>query len=418
MRQYFNRRMVSILFLGFSSGLPLALITSTLQAWYTVSGVSIVAIGWLTLVGQPYAYKFLWAPLLDRWQPLRIGRRRSWILLMQFALGATFAAMSFLHPAKTPALLAILAFLVALFSSTQDTAIDAYRTELLSEHERGLGVSANTVAYRIAMMASGALALIIASKTNWQVMYLLMSGCFFGLMLTTWRAPNPVEIHTHHLTLREAMIAPLQSFFQKKHACAILIFIVIYKLCDAMALSLNTTFLIRGVGFSLMQVGAISKTAGILALLIGSVLGGALMARMSLYRALWIFGFLQMTSNLLYAWLAHVGNNLIVMSIAIFGENFCSALGTIAFIVFLMNLCDRRYTATQYALFAAVSSLGRIFIGPLSAIIVKQMGWIDFYILSAIIGLPSLGILFYLRSIFSGGDEEASLLPPVSMGSR
>lgn len=392
-----NKRILTILFLGFSSGLPLALISSTLQAWYTVSGVSIVAIGWLTLVGQPYAYKFLWAPFLDRWMPINLGRRRSWIFLMQLALGISFTLMAFLHPQKTPLLLAIAALLVAVFSSTQDTAFDAYRTELLTDNERGLGTSVFIVAYRIAMMVSGALALILAAKIGWRATYLIMAGCFFGLMIVTKTSPNPVESAAQPTSLREAMIAPMRSFLTRKNAILILIFIVIYKLCDAMALSLNTTFLIRGVGFSLIQIGAISKTMGILALFLGSIVGGILMRYMSVYRSLMIFGFLQMSSNLLYAWIAVVGKNLIVMSIAIFGENFCSALATVAFLVFLMNLCDRRYTATQYALFSAVAALGRIFIGPVSAELVKHFGWVDFYIFSAVIGLPSLGVLWYMK---------------------
>lgn len=390
------RRLLTILLLGFSSGLPLGLITSTLQAWYTISGVSLVTIGWLSLVGQPYAYKFLWAPLLDRWMPLNLGRRRSWILLMQLGLAITFAVMAFMNPAKTPVFLALLALCVALFSSTQDTAIDAYRTELLSESERGLGVSANTIAYRVAMIVSSAMALIIAALVSWRAMYLMMSGCFLLLMLVTKIAPNPIENQHSPKSLREAMIAPMHSFFSQKNAVLILLFIVLYKLCDAMALSLNTAFLIRGVGFSLVQIGAISKTVGLVAALLGSVAGGLLMPYLGLYRSLWYFGILQMASNLLYAWLAFVGKNITVMSVAIFGENFCGGLATVAFIVFLMNLCDRRYTATHYALFSAVASLGRIFIGPISAVLVQHIGWIDFYILSAMVGLPALMILFLL----------------------
>ncbi|PIZ04149.1 MAG: hypothetical protein COY58_05700 [Gammaproteobacteria bacterium CG_4_10_14_0_8_um_filter_38_16] len=405
MRQYLNRRLIAILFLGFSSGLPLALISSTLQAWYTVTGVSIVTIGWLTLVGQPYAYKFLWAPFLDRWMPIKMGRRRSWIFIMQLALALSFAFMAFLHPEKTPLLLAVIALCVALFSSTQDTAFDAYRTELLPDQEKALGTSVYIIAYRIAMMVSGAFALIFAAKVGWRAMYLMMSGCFVGLLLITKIAPNPIEAQHQPHTLKQAMIEPMRSFFTRKNAVLILVFIVIYKLCDAMALSLNTTFLIRGVGFSLVQIGAISKVAGILALFLGSVLGGFLIPYFGVYRSLWIFGILQMSSNLLYAWIAVVGKNLIVMSIAIFGENFFSALGTIAFLVFLMNLCDRRYTATQYALFSAVAALGRIFIGPVSAELVQHWGWVDFYIFSAIIGLPSLIILTYLKSmVLIGGD--------------
>lgn len=392
-----TRRLISILLMGFSSGLPLGLITSTLQAWYTVSGVSLVTIGWLSLVGQPYAYKFLWAPLLDRWMPLTLGRRRSWILLMQLGLAVTFAVMAFMNPSKTPVFLAFLALCVALFSSTQDTAIDAYRTELLSDQERGLGVSANTIAYRMAMIVSSAVALIIAALISWRAMYLMMSGCFLLLMLVTKMAPNPAENQPAPQSLRMAMVAPMQSFFSQKNALLILVFIVLYKLCDAMALSLNTTFLIRGVGFSLVQIGAISKTVGLTAALLGSAIGGLLLPYLGLYRSLWYFGILQLSSNLLYAWLAFVGKNITVMSMAIFGENFCGGLATVAFVVFLMNLCDRRYTATQYALFSAVASLGRIFIGPISAVLVQHIGWIDFYILSAIVGLPALVILYFLN---------------------
>jgi PAT family beta-lactamase induction signal transducer AmpG len=304
--------------------------------------------------------------------------------------------MAFMSPAKSPLFLAFLALCVALFSSTQDTAIDAYRTELLSESERGLGVSANTIAYRVAMIVSSAMALIIAALISWRAMYLMMSGCFLLLMLVTKSAPNPIENHHPPKSLREAMVAPMHSFFSQKNAVLILLFIVLYKLCDAMALSLNTTFLIRGVGFSLMQIGAISKTVGLVAALLGSVAGGLLMPYLGLYRSLWYFGILQMSSNLLYAWLAFVGKNMTVMSVAIFGENFCGGLATVAFIVFLMNLCDRRYTATQYALFSAVASLGRIFIGPISAVLVQHIGWVDFYILSAAVGLPALMILFLL----------------------
>jgi PAT family beta-lactamase induction signal transducer AmpG len=388
-----TKRLLTILLMGFSSGLPLGLVSTTLQAWYTVSGVSLVTIGWLTLVGQPYAYKFLWAPFLDRWSPLSFGRRRGWIVLMQFAVAMTLAVIPFFHPAEQPGLIAFLALFVAVFSATQDTAIDAYRTELLPESERGLGVSFNTVAYRVAMIVSSAFALIIAALISWRAMYWMMSGCFLLLMLVTQYAPDAAS-HPHPpKTVREAMIAPMQSFFSQSNAALILIFILLYKLCDAMALSLNTTFLIRGVGFDLVQIGMISKTVGLIAGLLGSIVGGMLMPYLGLYRSLWYFGLLQMSSNLLYVWLACVGKNITVMSLAIFGENFCGALGTVAFVVFLMNLCDQRYTATQYALFSAVAALGRIFIGPISAVLVQRVGWADFYIVSTIVGLPALIIL-------------------------
>jgi PAT family beta-lactamase induction signal transducer AmpG len=400
MRRYFNRRLLSIAFMGFASGLPIALVSATLQAWYTVSGASLIAIGWLTLVGQPYAYKFLWAPLLDRFTLFKMGRRRSWIISMQGLLALGLLAMAITDPTKNPLFLAFIAICVAFFSATQDTAIDAYRTELLHEHERGLGVSINTVAYRIAMMVSSALALMLAAWLNWHVMYALMAGCFFVLMIATLISPNPTETPLSPRSMRSAITEPLTNFFQRKHAICILLFIVLYKLSDAMALSLNTTFLIRAMHFSLVEIGAISKTVGLSAALIGSVCGGLLLPYVGLYRALFCFGALQLSANLLYAWLYIVGKNLTVMSIAIFGENFCSGLGTVAFVVFLMQLCDKRYTATQYALFSAVAALGRIFIGPASAVLVDHMGWVNFYILSTIIGLPALLILMIIKTTY------------------
>lgn len=398
MRHYYNRNLLTIFLLGFSSGLPLSLIGPTLQAWYTVSGVSLAMIGWLTLIGQPYAYKFLWAPFLDHSVPFSWGRRRSWIFLMQGLLALICGVMAFMHPAQTPYLLAFLALLVAFFSATQDTAFDAYRTELLFVEERGIGTSVYTIAYRLAMIVSGAVALIVAAVISWRAMYLMMSGCFLALMFVTRRAPNPRTDNALPNSIKEALTAPLRAFFSRKHAAVILIFIVLYKLPDGMASSLNITFLIRGVGFELLQIGAISKTIGLVALLLGSVVGGLLLPFLGVFRSLWIFGLLQLSSNLLYAWLALVGKNILMMSVAIFGENFCSGLATVALVVYLMGLCDVRYTATQYALFSAVASLGRIFIGPLSAVIVQHVGWIDFYMLSAMIGLPSILLVSLLNT--------------------
>lgn len=351
MTRYNYRKIAAIFCMGFASGLPLGLVGATLQAWYTVAGASLVAIGWLTLVGQPYAYKFLWAPLLDRFVPLRIGRRRSWILCMQGLLVVSLFLMGCSDPAKTPLLLAFLALTAALFSATQDTAIDAYRAELLTLDEQGVGVSANTIAYRLAMMVSSAFALMIAAWLNWHVLYFLMALCFLILMVITLCSPNPAESVRSPVSLREAMLAPLAEFFSREKAFLILLFIVLYKLCDAMALSLNTTFLIRTMHFSLIQIGAISKTVGLSAALLGSIVGGVLLPYISLRCALILFGLLQLCSNLLYAWLYLVGKNVVVMGVAIFGENFCSGLATVAFVVFLMQLCDKRYTATQYALF-------------------------------------------------------------------
>lgn len=398
MRKYFNHRLISILFLGFSSGLPIGLITSTLQAWYTVSGVGLVTIGWLTLVGQPYAYKFLWAPFLDRFMPINLDQRRSWIFLMQIGLVLSLILMAFLNPAKTPWFLAMIAVLVALFSATQDTAIDAYRTEILPESERGAGVALNNIAYRVALLLSTAMALIFADQIGWRAMYLMMAGIFLILLLLTKTAPAVSNSQSKPASLKQAMIEPAKEFFSRDNAIILLVFIILYKLCDAMALSLNTTFLIRGVGFNLIQIAMMSKVVGIIASIAGSIFAGLLLPRLGLYKSLLYFGILQALSNLFYVWLAIVGKNLALMGFAIGGEYFFSGMGSVAFVVFLMDLCDTRYTATQYALFSALAVIGRTFIGPLSALIVKHCGWAEFYVWTTLIGFPALAILWWLNT--------------------
>ncbi|OGT50696.1 MAG: hypothetical protein A3E84_00240 [Gammaproteobacteria bacterium RIFCSPHIGHO2_12_FULL_42_13] len=391
----------TIFFLALVSGLPLALTSSTLQAWYTVSGVSLIAIGWLTLIGQPYAFKFLWAPLLDQWSPLSYDRRRSWMLISQVLLVVFLTFMAFLNPAHQPVFLAVIALLVAVCSATFDTVFDAYRTEILPEPERGVGTSIYTIAYRIAMIFSSAIALMLAAKIGWRATYLIMAASMLGLIIATIRADRaPVTTRSSltFLTVREAIVMPLCAFLARKNALIILLFIVLYKLPDALALSLNTTFLIRAMHFDLMTIGAISKTAGLIALLLGSALGGLLLSRMSVIRALLFFGILQALSNLLYVWLIYAGTNVSVMAAAVSGEYFCSGLSTVAFVVFLMSLCDQRYTATHYALFSAVASLGRIFIGPIAAVLVERVGWVDFYITSALIGIPALALLWCIHN--------------------
>lgn len=395
-KQYVTKNVGVIFLLGFSSGLPLGLIGSTLQAWFTVAGASLATIGWLSLIGQPYALKFLWAPLVDRFSMPWLGRRCGWIFLMQICLSACLFCLSFFNPHLSPGIIGGCALLIAIFSATQDTVIDAYRTELLSQKESGLGVSANTVGYRIAMIFSTAFALMLTAVFSWPVIYYLMGGTFLCMALVSLKAPR-ITNEQVPISLREAVISPTKEFLGRDHVVYLLLFIVFYKLCDAMALSLNTTFLIRGVGFTLVEIGAISKGVGLIAALLGSVLGGFLLPRLGIYRALMLFGVLQMLSNLLFVWLAVVGKVTWVMAVAVFGENFFGGLATVAFVVFLMNCCDRRYTATQYALFSAVSSLGRIFIGPIAAYLVKKFGWVDFYVLSTIAGLPALLLLSCLK---------------------
>lgn len=390
-------RILAVLLLSFSSGLPLALTGSTLQAWYTVAGVNLMTIGILTMVGQPYAFKFLWAPLMDRFSPMKIGRRRSWVFITQFCLAIGLVVMAFLNPKHMPWLLASVAFAVAFFSASQDVAIDAYRTDVLPTVERGFGASVTNLGYRVAMIVSGALSLILAAEIGWRYTYFIMAALMLLNMLVTLHSPRPTETVGAPKNFREAVVNPFQDFMTRQNAIALLLFMILYKVCDAFALSLNTTFLIRGVGFSLIDVGSITKIVGLVAALFGSVVGGLLLPRLGLYRALMIFGLLQMTSNLSFAVLAIVGKSYGMMAGSIFLDYFCGGLSSVAIVVFLMSLCNKRYTATQYALFSAVTAVGRIFVGPIAAVVVEHVGWVQFYVWSFIIGLPSLLILWWLK---------------------
>jgi len=394
----FNRRLLLILFLGFSSGFPLALSGGTLQAWFTVDGVDIVTIGFLSLVGQPYVYKFIWAPLLDRYIPPLLGRRRGWMLLTQFLLLFAIAAMALYSPKQHPVLLGSIALLVAFLSASQDIAIDAYRTELLKPEERGLGAAVYVAGYRIAMVVSGGIALVFAAKFGWRMTYFIMAtmmmvgvfSSFFGQEIEGDAARVPVS-------LRAAIIDPFQEFMSRDLAKGILLLIVLYKLGDAFAGSLTSTFLIRGLGFSLMDVGLINKGVGMVAVIAGTFIGGALLAWIGLFRALLLFGVLQAVTNLSFVFLALIGKSYIVMVAAIGLENLCGGMGTAAFLAFLMSICDQRYTASQFALFTALSAIGRVFIGPIAGVMVKHMGWAHFYFWTFIVAIPGVLLLWLLR---------------------
>ncbi|MGB6977004.1 MAG: MFS transporter [Gammaproteobacteria bacterium] len=397
--QIVQRQFQITLFLGFFSGLPIALCGSTLQAWFTVAGINIVAISMLSLVGQPYAYKFLWAPFLDRYVLPWGGRRRGWILIMQIALALIIGGMALLNPAQQSGAIVLLAVLVALCSATQDIAIDAYRIDLLKPHDRGLGAAMVTIGYRIAMWVSGGLALVMAAKLGWHFTYAFMAILMLlGTVITFW-APEPIYNPEPPKTLRASIVEPFHEFWTRneKTAVVLLLFIIFYKLTDAFALTLNTAFFIRGVGFSLVEVGVAYKTVGIFAGLLGSFVGGVIMLRLGLYRSLLYFGLLQGASNLMFLWLAWVGKSLGLFVGAVFVESFCSGLGTVALVAFLMSLCDHRYTATQFALFSAVSVLGRVFLGPIAGVIQEHWGWIYFYWIAFLMAVPGLMLLWWLR---------------------
>lgn len=432
-----NRRIAAILLLGFSSGLPLALTAGTLQAWLTVEGLSLKAIGFATLVGQAYVFKFLWSPPMDRWSvPVWgrwLGRRRGWLLLAQVCLAAALGAMAavgvpgadagtawpaLVHAAQALGVdassaravpLLLLAVAVAFFSASQDMVIDAYRTDLLPAPERSAGAAVMVLGYRLAMIVSGGLALWLATDiTGWRGLYALMAALMAALTLATLWAPRPhpddpapgaaqSPARAAPRTLREAVVEPLHEFFTRRGAWALLLAIVFYKLGDAFAGALSTTFLIRGVGFDPAQVGLVNKSMGLVATIVGALLGGALQARLGLWRALLLFGVLQGASNLAYWVLAVSAKSLPLMAMAVGIENLTGGMGTAAFVALLSALCDARYSATQFALLSALSAVGRVYVGPATGYLVDAMGWPAFYLFTVAAAAPGVALIALLR---------------------
>ena len=399
-----QRQFWLILVLGFSAGLPLGLTGTTLQAWYAVEGISIVTIGMLALVGQPYVYKFLWAPFLDRFVlPFGKGRRRGWMLFTQVMLIALLAIMSQLTPKEMPGLLALVALLVATLSATQDIAVDAYRTEILAPEDRGIGAAMFVAGYRIAMLVSAGFAMVMANFYGFEFSYLAMSALMLvGVAATLLSKEAPMvnsasKENARPISLKSAFIDPLKEFFSREKAIGLIALIILYKLGDAFAGTLTTTFLLREVGFDLLDVGATNKTMGLIGSLSGAFVGGVALARMGLFKALLSFGVLQAISNLGFYILCFTGPDYSVMVSTVLVENFCGGMGTAAYLTLIMSLCDKRYTATQFALLSALSAIGRVFIGPLAGLVVQKFGWADFFMASVIFSFPGLILLLIFK---------------------
>ncbi|CAM3606397.1 muropeptide transporter [Bordetella flabilis] len=363
-----------------------------------MSGVSLQDIGFLTLVGTAYTLKFLWAPLVDRYVPPILGRRRGWMLLTQVALAAAIAAMGLFNPGNALLPLALLAVFVAFLSATQDIVFDAYSTDVLHKEERGAGAAMKVLGYRIAMLVSGGLALVLADTwLGWGKMYVLMGGLMAVGMLATLWAPEPERPAPPPRTLTAAVVEPLREFFTRPGALGLLVLIVLYKLGDAFAGALSTTFLLRGGGFTVTEVGTVNKVLGLAATIVGALAGGGMMARLGLYRSLMMFGVLQAVSNLGYWLVAVKPGSLALMASAVGLENLCGGLGTAAFVALVMALCRQEFSATQFALLSALSAVGRTYLaGPLTPVLVERMGWPIFFMVTVLIALPGL-VLLHLR---------------------
>ncbi|TJZ77495.1 AmpG family muropeptide MFS transporter [Chitiniphilus eburneus] len=402
-----NRRIAAAMFLGFASGLPLALTGSTLQAWLSDAGLDITTIGWFTLAGQPYTWKFLWAPVIDRFPMPFLGRRRGWMVLTQLLLALAIAGMGGLNPQQHLPTFAVLALLVAFFSSTQDVVIDAYRTELVHHEERGAAAAVNVFGYRMAMLTSGALALILADGIlSWQQTYWVMAGLMVVMVVVSFMAPEPEVVARPPLTLEEAVVEPLREFFSRRGAVILLALVVAYKLGDAFAGSLSTKFLLD-MGYTKSLIGQANKVFGMIATIFGGFAGALLMVRLGLYRALLWFGLAQALTNLGYWLIATTptpGNDLLFMAIGL--ENLAGGMGTTASVALLMALCNVRFTATQYALLSALAAFGRVYVGPASGYIVDAFGWSRFFVISVLVALPGVLLVWWLRKQIQALDHD------------
>jgi PAT family beta-lactamase induction signal transducer AmpG len=495
-------RWLVVLVLGFASGLPLALTGMALQAWLTIDGLDLAQIGFLSLIGLPYTFKFLWAPLMDRVDLPLLGRRRGWAVLSQALLALALLGLAGISPQESMPLFAGVGVAIAFLSASQDVVLDAYRTDLLPARERGVGSSLFVAGYRVAMILSGGVAFIwtdASSGYGWswpqvyRVMAALMAGAaVFSAFALPRLAQPPARLHDPArapvgrdlrgflavvvavavgvvLTQRlgvplagwllsplfgdavakgslpakwidllalllglavtlplaafaarrarfETLLSGLSAYFSQAHAWSFLGFIVFYKLSDAFAWALMTPFLLKGVGFGLAEVGVVNKLIGLACTILGALLGGVLMLRLRLVRALLLFGLLQMISNVGFWWLAVHGKGALPgtmipafdfgfvklaqptqvdggLLMAVASENLASGMGTTAFLAFLMALTNQRFTATQFALLSAFASIGRVWVGPLAGVLAEAIGWPAFFVVAMAMALPSLAWL-------------------------
>jgi MFS transporter, PAT family, beta-lactamase induction signal transducer AmpG len=398
-QQFSNRRIGVILLLGFASGLPLALTGKTLQGWMTVENVDLTTIGIFTLVSFPYTWKFLWAPFLDRYVPPLLGRRRGWMLITQLGLIASICAMGLTSPANATVMMAVLAVCVVTLSATQDIAIDAYRTDILHSSERGMGAALFVGAYRLAMLTSGALVFVIAPWIGWGTSYLLMAALMSIGVIGALFGPEATNGEHQPRSLADAVMHPFTDFMTRPMAVWFLVLIVLYKIGDAFAGTLSTTFLIRVLELDVQFIGIVDKGMGLAVSILGGIYGGVLMFRLGLYRSLMLFGILQAVTNIGYWVLAISDQSLTLTAIVIALENIAGGMGTAAFVALLMALCNVKYSATQFALLSALSALGRVYLGPMAGYLLDQeiLDWPGFFILTTIAALPGLLLLSLMK---------------------
>ncbi|MFN7982103.1 MAG: AmpG family muropeptide MFS transporter [Vicinamibacterales bacterium] len=413
-RQLFTRRMLTCVFTGFASGLPLYLLITLVPAWLRTEHVDLKTIGVFALIQFPYTWKFLWAPLLDRYVVPMFGRRRGWMLVTQIGLLVAIASLGLFSPTDNLRTIVVVSTLLAFLSATQDIAIDAFRRELLSDAELGLGNAVHVNAYRIAGLVPGSLSLILADRLPWSSVFLITSlfmlpGVVMSVLVSEPHRANPPR------TLRAAVVDPFSEFIGRQgwgNALLILAFLLFYKLGDSMCTALATPFYLD-MGFSKTQVGLVAKNAGLWMQVIGAMIGGAWMLRIGINKALWLFGLVQVVSILGFAWLASIGHqaeivnaDLVRLGFVIGLEALGVGLGAAAFVAYIARTTHPAYTATQMALFTSLTAVPRTFVNASTGWLVERMGWFSFFLLCAVLAVPGMLLLF---KVAPWGAEDASL---------
>jgi len=402
-RLFLDPRILIAIGMGFASGLPLLLTGSTVQLWYKEAGVDIVTIGFLGLVGLPYSFKVFWSPLLDWWVPPFLGRRRGWLLITQVALILALCAMAFCDPKLAPAVLAFVSLVVATVSATQDIAIDAFLVELFPPESYAFGVQCYVQAYRIAMLVASGGALILADKFSWRIAFLVMAACMGIGLVATLLAPEPKN-YGKPKNLFDAVMLPLREFLTRRNALLILLFLALYNASGNMASSLTNIFY-SDLGFTKTQIGLTAKSFGLGATITGGMIGAVLVYRLGIIRSLWVFGALQSVACLSFSWLDHfvhaAGAPVAwALAVAIVIENLGIGLATAAYVSYMGSIVDRRFTATQYALFSSLMAVPRTALAPVAGILVKNVGWYSFFFLCAAAAIPGMILLSRVSKFF------------------
>ncbi|PLW86971.1 MFS transporter [Halioglobus japonicus] len=390
--------MLICIFTGFASGLPLYVLIQLVPAWLREGGVSLTEIGFFALILMPYNWKFLWAPFLDRWELPLLGRRRGWLLLFQLGLLLSIGLLGWFQPGSQTATIAWAALIVAFFGASQDVVIDAYRREILPDEELGLGNSIHVQAYRLSGLIPGSLSLILADILPWESVFWITAGFMLAGIGMTLCVAEPETERPPAMGLYGSVVAPFKEYLQRKGWQALLLilcFMFLYKLGDNMATALSTPFYLD-LGFTKTEIGLVAKNAALWPAIIGGLLGGGLMIKLGINRALWLFGVVQVVSILGFAVLAASGAKLWLLALVIGFEYLGVGLGTAAFTAFIARETSKMYAATQFALFTALAALPRTFANASTGWIVEQIGWVEFFVLCAVLALPGMLLLFWV----------------------